>query len=119
MLLQEQIEREAEAALGQSSRAVMAGHAAIRKQSCARFAFIEILRSRRHQDQQRSDAKGEQDASAPNRSHHVVQDPLVPTTSLRYRGQACQKEGAIYNSGGSNQLVNANPPSTVIAAPVT
>jgi len=43
MVLQEQEQRRAEAALGETSRAAMTGHATIRKQPRARFALIEIL----------------------------------------------------------------------------
>ena len=47
MLLQEQIEREAEAALGEPARAAMAGGAALGEQFRRRLALVEILRDRR------------------------------------------------------------------------
>jgi hypothetical protein len=58
----------------------MAGHARIGKQPRARFAFVEILRACRRQDQPHGNAKGEQDAPARNRSHHGMQDPPFPIT---------------------------------------
>ena len=43
MLLQEGIEREGEAAIGEPARAAMAGHAALGKQFWRRLAAIEIF----------------------------------------------------------------------------
>jgi hypothetical protein len=59
MLLQEQEQRQPEAALGKTACAVMTGRATIRKQPFGRFALIEILGVRRTADQQRNGAKGE------------------------------------------------------------
>jgi len=44
VLLQEEVERETDAALGQSAWAVMAGRASVREQLGRRFPLIEILR---------------------------------------------------------------------------
>jgi hypothetical protein len=59
VLLQEQVEREAEAALGKTACASMTCRATIRKQPRGRFALIEILGVRRTADQHRNYAKGE------------------------------------------------------------
>jgi hypothetical protein len=44
VVLQEQIEREAEPALGEAARAAMAGRAAVGKQLWRRLVLVEILR---------------------------------------------------------------------------
>ena len=43
MVLQEQKQRQAEAALGKPARAAVTGRATIRKQPDGRFALIEVL----------------------------------------------------------------------------
>jgi len=118
MLLQEKIEREAKATVRQTLRAVMTGYAATGEELRAGFAFIEIFRTCRSANHNSKDSGDAQPASKRHRSHHVRN--IRPAQPLPVcRGQACQKEGAFHNSGGSNQFVSDSPPSTVIAAPVT
>ncbi len=62
MILQEQEQREAEAALGKTARAVMTRRAPIRKQPGRRFALVEILGVGHTACQRRNGAKGEQAA---------------------------------------------------------
>ena len=59
MVLQEQEQRQAEAALGKAARAAMTGRATIRKQPGSRFALIEILAVCRAADQDQNGDKGE------------------------------------------------------------
>jgi hypothetical protein len=60
MLLQEQEERETEAALGKTVCAAMTCRATIRKQPRRRFALIEILSVCRGSDEQINDAEERQ-----------------------------------------------------------
>jgi hypothetical protein len=57
--LQEQVERESEAALGKTAWAAMTCRATIGKQPGGRFALIEILGMCRSADQHSHGAKGE------------------------------------------------------------
>src|SRR5277367_4090569 len=83
VILQEQVQCEAEAALGKTACAAMTGRATIRKQPGRRFARIEVLGARWAADQQRNDAKdedkgkekGERTAPQPRDLRHM----LLPT----------------------------------------
>ena len=56
MLLQEEVEGEAETAFGKTARAAMALHTATREQLRAGFVLVEILCRRGHADQSWCDA---------------------------------------------------------------
>jgi hypothetical protein len=62
VLLQEQEQRESEAALGKTACAAMTCRATVGKQLGGRFALIEILGVCRSADQRSNCAKGEQTA---------------------------------------------------------
>jgi len=59
MLLQEQIEREPEPALGETAGAAVTGRAIVGKHPGGRFAFVEILRVDGAGCDRGKDAKGE------------------------------------------------------------
>jgi hypothetical protein len=69
VLLQEQEQRQSEAALGKTACAVMTCRATVRKQPFGGFALIEILGVRHSADQHRNCAKDEQTARPLLRRH--------------------------------------------------
>ena len=92
MVLQEHVEREREASLGETARAAMAGDATIGEQFWRRFALIEILRLRRSRDC--SHAKAEQ-AGEPEAPEWMQPIHLQPEPRARHAADSFS------NSSGS------------------
>jgi hypothetical protein len=73
MLLQEEVERQAKAALGQPSCAVMASRTTICKQPAARFAGIEIFGPNLCRAQRRHNAERQENTAPQRHFHHAPQ----------------------------------------------
>ena len=82
MLLQEQVERKPEAALGETARAAVTCRATIRKQLGGRFALIDILSMCRSADQHGNCAEDEQTAP-PLLQRHKFRRYLHAPVALR------------------------------------
>ena len=78
MLLQEEIERQAEAPFGEPAGAVMASGTTVRKQPAARFARVEIFGPRLHPAQQRHNAKRQEGAPPQHHLHLAPQTTAFP-----------------------------------------
>ena len=75
MLLQKQVQRDGEAALGEPAGAVMTRRAAVGEQPCRRFALVEVFRPRGPIRDEKNDANEEQ-------SDHHSAKPGVPADQL-------------------------------------